>query len=728
MFDTFTEPASVGTDLTRKLFSTLDRPAYALLAIMYELFFNIATADIFSNEIVMKFYGRVQIILGVFMMFQLALTILKGIVNPDNFGKDSSSLVSRVITALVLITLLMPIGTGGGNEFERQVNNNGLLFGTLYSLQHRLLSNNTIGRLVLGTSDSNITYGDEAATGDSDLKTSSRIFTSTVLKGFYRINLVPEDQRVNKNDGKDPAIYNDNRVCKDIDDSILAAYTRVDAEPGEILSLVTATCDSEAAPGFLNGIKTGSQKLIGSTKYIFTYTPVISTIAAIVFVFILLSFSIDVAVRAVKLAVLRIIAPIPIISYMDPKGGKDSSFNAWTKALVSTYLDLFIRLASVYFVIYLIQDMIVNGVSISTTAGNGFLHVLSMILIWIGLFIFAKQAPKFVKQVLGLKDDGGKIFSGLSEIAAVGSVGAGVVGGAVSKGVSTAGSTSGNVGKKIAAGIGGGILGGVGGGLNAGKALWSSKEYDSKAVMNQVRAYNARNYSNAADESTPMGRFVAGAQANLGLRNSLQVMDDKIKYFGAASDAMKRITNAFDGNGDYKDTYTGATIMDNNGQVVLQQGQKYTLKDYKDILNRVQASGDNRLISSVDDVMKTAQGKRLDDLRMLDRDEIERRVNSTDARWKEWTNNDLVAYDAAKTIYDVSQLYSNEPFFSKFRGKGFSDKDLSPDYDNGKYAWGSVFKWAAGQADKAKDQIKNSGAYSQAQANAQRVAQANKGK
>ena len=54
-------------------------------------------------------------------------------------------------------------------------------------------------------------------------------------------------------------------------------------------------------------------------------------------VVILLSFTIDVAVRAVKLAVLRLIAPIPIISYMDPKGSKDSAFNSWVKTLTSTY-------------------------------------------------------------------------------------------------------------------------------------------------------------------------------------------------------------------------------------------------------------------------------------------------------------------------------------------------------------------------------------------------------
>ena len=526
MFDSFTSPASVGWDIIRLLFSTLDRPAYALLSVIYELFFNVASADLFSNEMIMMFYKRVQIILGVYMMFQLAMTILRGIVNPDNFEKDSSSLVQRIIVALVLFVLLMPISTGGGNEFEKQVNNNGIIFGTLYSLQHRILANNTIGRLVLGTNDSDITFGNTAVEGDTELKKSARIFTSTVLKGFYRINLVPEDQRVNRNDGKDPAIYNENRVCKDIDDGILDAYKRVDAEPGEILDLVTATCDSDAAPSFLNGLRTGFQKLTGGTKYIFTYTPVVSTITAIVFIFILLSFTIDVAVRAVKLAVLRLIAPIPIISYMNPQAGKDSAFNAWVKTLTSTYLDLFIRLASVYFVIFLIQDMIVNGVSISTTAGNGFLHVLSMIIIWIGLFIFAKQAPKFIKQVLGLKEDPGKLFGGFGEIgAAMGMVASvpGAIGSARAsyKASEMADKTRAAFGEKDIFGrtvnpesgfnrakhIVAGISGGFAGGITGASAAFNAKDHGFRASMEAMRKRNAEALAKGNNGSTLFGRL-----------------------------------------------------------------------------------------------------------------------------------------------------------------------------------------------------------------------------
>ena len=517
-----TEPASVASDIIRKLLSTLDIPVYALLGLVYELFFNVASADLFSNDTIMKFYGRVQIILGVFMMFHLAMTILKGIVSPDNFFKDSgegsgSNLIVRIITALVLLTLLMPISIPGAkNEYEKQINNNGLLFGTLYSLQYRILSNNTLGRLILGTNDGDSSFVATEDGEDSELKKAARIFTSTILKGFYRINIVPVEDRDMSYvaDGKDAATINENRVCTDIDDDALSAYTRIDANPGDIISMVNLTCDSKAKPGFLNSAWSGFKKLTGSTKYVFTYTPLLSFIVPAIFIFILLSFTIDVAVRAVKLAVLRLIAPIPIISYMDPKGSKDNAFNAWVKTLTSTYLDLFIRLATVYFVIFLIQDMIVNGLVMD--AGSGLLKIFTYIAIWIGLFVFAKQAPKFVKDVLGLKNDIGSIFSGFASVGgAIATVGGTIGSFNASRQASKYSDivngknpdTFWNRGKHAIAGLVGGVQGAA-----TGFSAWqNAKDHQGRAVIDAVNKRNALAIQNGLSGATGWGQFTAGA-------------------------------------------------------------------------------------------------------------------------------------------------------------------------------------------------------------------------
>lgn len=393
--------ANTINDLFRSLFALLDKAAYTLLGWMYEILFNVASADIFANDTVQKFYGRMQMIIGVFMLFKLAVSIIQGIINPDTFTDKKagfSTIIGRVVFALILLTALTPINIPGArSSYEINLNNNGLLFGTLYELQDRILENNTLGRLILGTGDGG-TFSNNAQTQAERLKKSANMFTSTILKGFVRINL--------KESGSDETKPED-RVCSYIEQDVLDAYADLEASPNEILSLVNASCEYQNATGFFATMGKFFTRLFTGDRYIFAYLPIISTIAAAIFIYILVGEIITIAIRSVKLAVLRLLAPIPIISYIDPKSEKDGAFGAWVKTLTSTYLELFIHLAVIYFVIFLIQDMIVNGLVINS--GTGVIGVVSCIFIWIGLFFFVKQAPKFIKDILGVKNAGANV-------------------------------------------------------------------------------------------------------------------------------------------------------------------------------------------------------------------------------------------------------------------------------------------------------------------------------
>ncbi len=403
--------ADVISDAIRTVASWLiDRPAYFILGLVYEIFFNVASAELFSNSTVRNFYYRMQLIIGVFMIFKLAVTILQGIMSPERITDQKAgigNIISRVIIALTLLVVLVPINIpNASNEYEVELNNNGLLFGTLYSLQNRILANNTLGRLILGTTDE----ASDVQTSNNRLAQSADIFTSTILKGFIRINLIPEEDQVAPPEGKGADTIKENWVCSDLPDDYINVYTRLDADPGDLFALVNHTCASTGSSGWFSKLTSAVQKLFGTSHYAFAYRPVIGGIVAFVFSFILISYTVDVAVRAVKLAVLRLIAPIPIISYMGPQGKDGGAFGAWVKALMTTYLDIFIRLAIIYFVIFLIQDMIVNGIVINQA--GGFVGIFSFIFICLGLFIFAKQAPKFIKDVLGIK--GGPSSVGLN--------------------------------------------------------------------------------------------------------------------------------------------------------------------------------------------------------------------------------------------------------------------------------------------------------------------------
>lgn len=411
-----TDTSSTGTisDLFRRLGAVLNKGLYFLLASMYQVFFNVASAQLFENETIKNFYGRIQLIIGVFMIFKLTLSILQGIMDPDKFTNPKEgfgSIITRVIVALVMLTLIVPINipnVENANSLEKYINNNGILFGALYSLQDRILTNNTLGRLILGTNDG---MGDESTdqfeTQNEKLVSSSNIFASTILKGFLRINLKPEGMR-----GEDDSETNqENWYCgNDVEEgsdngNALAVYSQLDIDPSLLLSddIIIADCSPGGSVPQTNGpLQAIGEFLTGDSVYLFVFEWLWALVVGAVFLVILVGFTVDIAIRSIKLSILRLLAPIPIISYIEPKSSKDGGmFSSWVSALTSTYLDLFLRLAIVYFVIFLIQDMIVNGIIINDA--SGMVGIISTIFIWIGLFFFAKMAPKFIKDALGLK-------------------------------------------------------------------------------------------------------------------------------------------------------------------------------------------------------------------------------------------------------------------------------------------------------------------------------------
>ena len=419
MFLTDFSRVDVITKTIRSIFSVIDGVAYGLLALLYKLFYAVATSEIFKAATISQIYSRIQLIIGVFMVFELTMSVIKGIVNPDTFTyskSGGSTLLIRVAIALVMLAMLVPISIPSpNNEYEKQVNNNGILFGTLYSLQNRVLSNNTLGRLILGTDDEGINYTNLDEEGSQKLDSSSRMFATSVLKAFYRVNA--------REDTNPPE-----SVCSSIRPGIMELYEAEDQDPLVITGMVNETCDTMGMNiGKIWYVLTGNG---GGVAYVFSYTPLLPLIVAIILDVVMIIYIIEVAKRAIKLAILRLIAPIPIISYIDTKGGKDNSLSTWTKSLIETYVSLFIRIAIMYFIMFLIQNLLTNGISISITDSwtGAIIAPLTIVFIIIGLFLFAKDAPKFIRKALGIKDPEGGFFGDIGKVLGAGVAVAGAVG------------------------------------------------------------------------------------------------------------------------------------------------------------------------------------------------------------------------------------------------------------------------------------------------------------
>lgn len=387
-------------DIIRSLLASLDNVGFSLLSTVYKIFYTVATATIISGDVIRNFYGRIQLILGILMIFKLTMSILNIIINPDSI-KDTKSgpgkIIPRVVVSIFLLLLVIPVDISEDNENSNSLNSfisdHGILFGFLYKFQDSMMRENIIGKLVLG-----INTGEASSTGQSsefsdldanNLSAVGDTIAAQVARMVIRPNVVDESESyclTENDDGFDPTNPCPNTRCPT--EVVANNYTDESLAASSIVDMVNVDCQNSA---------------LGRKIYAFTYTPLLGLIVSAVMSFIIIGFTIDVAVRAIKLAILRLIAPIPIISYIDPKSEKDGAFGNWVKSLISTYIDLFIRLAIIFFGAFIIQSLFSEGTFAAINSGDALVDMFSLVAIILGVLIFMKQAPTFLKNALGIK-------------------------------------------------------------------------------------------------------------------------------------------------------------------------------------------------------------------------------------------------------------------------------------------------------------------------------------
>lgn len=141
----------------------------------------------------------------------------------------------------------------------------------------------------------------------------------------------------------------------------------------------------------------------------------ISTLVACFLIYVLATFCLDLAVRAVRLSFLQLIAPIPIIMRVLPT--KNDVFKNWSKKTIATYLEVFVRLLIMYLGIYFISYIRENNLNWFSTSNlrdaNTFTIALTNLLIIMGILMFVKEFPKLLSEVAGVES--GKIRLGFKD-------------------------------------------------------------------------------------------------------------------------------------------------------------------------------------------------------------------------------------------------------------------------------------------------------------------------
>ena len=360
------------TKLLRPIAAGLDSLVYGLIGWILSGILELSTL-MASETFAQTIYKNLYIIISVFMVFKLTFSFIQYVVSPDKM-LDKEQGVGKVITNIVIALIMLvflPI-----LFFQPMIDDMPILEAT----QKGVL--NTLPKIILG--ESGVADDDDKK---NDMREQGEQLAVDMLSSLF--------------------IYQK-------DDTAIDPDTGNEKEGPRITSF----------DEFRDKVNDNS-----NDKYDYDYMFPVSTIAGIVLVVVLIGVAIDVAIRAFKLIILQIIAPIPVMTYIDPKSSKDGAFNSWIKSFISTFIDLFVKIGSIYVLLLLIQKLKLfsdNGIfgdqisNIQTFKTRTFVRIFLVI----GLFKFAKDAPKFIKDAMGIKDNGsgggsfGKMLSGMAGAAA----------------------------------------------------------------------------------------------------------------------------------------------------------------------------------------------------------------------------------------------------------------------------------------------------------------------
>ncbi|MGE5455829.1 MAG: conjugal transfer protein TrbL family protein [Ignavibacteriales bacterium] len=359
-------------DLFRTIFLYLDYVVYWLVDQLYALFVLIADTGLFSPDTIQEFGGRIYVLLAIIMIFIVSFSMIKYIINPDDFlseKKGVSQLLKNFFIVLIAIVAVPSV------------------FSLAFQFQSIVLKENLIGKIVLG---SNINAPAEINGEQYDQITfGGKTMAATVFSAFFKPN----------QEKWEGCNYPDYNGCTDSINATKVLKSNL-GDTKDVLAVINAGIVNEKIEMTVDGedIET----------YAIEYTFLVSAIAGCLLVYVLLVFCIDIAIRSVKLGFLQLIAPVPIVSLLDPREKGSGMFSKWVKTVISTYMSLFIRLIAIYFAIAVVMIVAAGGTEFYRISDNSPMeNIFVRVFIIFGCLLFAKELPKMLEELTGMKLDGG---------------------------------------------------------------------------------------------------------------------------------------------------------------------------------------------------------------------------------------------------------------------------------------------------------------------------------
>ncbi len=624
---------------------------YTFAADIYTLILDVAGAKIMDNSTVSTYARNISVLVGVFMLFRIAISLLSYLVDPDAMSDKKtggSSLITGVlVTMLMLVTysmcfkalrvvqdailnpkdgnnVLVQLFSGSGNK-EPGEHINGIncfykngasasISKDSYDVIVSLATNNgykpfqyvddyskvwnvfqftKIDGISVDRSSSYVYKYDEYKQ-EAGNKRISWFYADTIVYSMANSSAITIDTTTNKGTlnrcpnylffadaGQNVVLTDDiNLITKKseraatLDQSKTTKKAYVN-DAGRIMagSLLFSFVECDSAKDRDICKKLGDSMQIndmeGTIDYMLddndmndaiSFKSFLALLFGIVLILFLVTTTADVAVRTVKIMVLEVFAPIPIIAYSDPK--TRDVFNSWIKTVGSVYADIFIRV-----IIIAICNFLVSQISL------GSYRMFVKIALIIGILLFIKEAPQFICNALGIKAQGLGNFTlnpmdKLKQVPVIGS-GVNAVSNAATQGWATLRSGGGFGKALLAAGSGAGDGWRKNGGMmSTGKEV--APGFATRTRQATVQAQKAREEKNRQ---------------------------------GSRDEALYRITDEIQGS-----RHSTISRGNNKGTVVYQANTRPTLRDYV-VDTNVVTNNINRTTQNIDNTTQNIDSK-----------------------------------------------------------------------------------------------------------------------
>ena len=359
---------SVARDALRSLMLSLCNIIYKLISFVYEVFYNLGTARILFDSDVQPIFRKIGLIIGLFMVFRVAFAFIQYVVNPDTMFDKQKGIGKIIVKVIVSIVLL------GSTQF---------LFNAAFTIQDKILESQILEKVILG--------GEYTET-ENGMRDFGSNLSSTFFTSFYRIN-------------DDPNLANSEtyNLCKNIlGENNEELKENIRTSSGSITGTGANVClnlKSEYNNVDSNIDKAISKGKIDKEEYIISFDGdgLVALLVGGLCLYTGFMFTFQVAVRLIQLAYLELIAPIPIIMYITPKG--DEQLKKWGTQCTTTFLDFFLRVAIIYFAKFIVE-IILNSNALNIYAdSNAFESLYLTCIMIIATLIFVKKVPNLLKEI-----------------------------------------------------------------------------------------------------------------------------------------------------------------------------------------------------------------------------------------------------------------------------------------------------------------------------------------